>query len=70
MSVLEDMSNKVKQSKINNEGDVLDITGTVTKNKYLYDKEELHLKRKIKDTKEQFAIAEPITPELDKVKPK
>ena len=70
MSVLEDMSNKVKQSKINNEGDVLDIPGTVTKNKYLYDKEELHLKRKIKDTKEQFAIAEPITPELDKVKPK
>lgn len=70
MSVLEDMSNKVKQIEINNEGDVLDITGTVTKNKYLYDKEELHLKRKIKDTKEQFAIAKPITPELDKVKPK
>ena len=71
MSVLKDISNKVKKSEINTEGDVLDITGTLKKNKFILDdKEELQLKRKLKDTKNQIAIAEPITPGLDTVKPK
>ena len=71
MSVLKDMSNKVKKSEINTEGDVLDITGTLKKNKFILDNEkELQLKRKLKDTKNQVVIVEPITPELDKVKPK
>ena len=71
MSVLKDISNKVKKNEINTEGDVLDITGTLKKNKFILDNEkELQLKRKLKDTKNQFLIVEPITPELDKVKPK
>ena len=71
MSVLKDISNKVKKSEISTEGDVLDITGTLKKNKFILDdKEELQLKRKLKDTKNQIAIAEPITPGLDTVKPK
>ena len=71
MSVLKDISNKVKKSEINTEGDVLDITGNLKKNKFILDdKEELQLKRKLKDTKNQVAIAEPINPELDKFKPK
>lgn len=71
MSVLKDLSNKVKKIEINTEGDVLDIKGTLEKNKFILDdKEELQLKRKLKDTKNQVAIAEPITPKLDKVKPK
>ena len=54
------LSNKVKESEINTEGDVLDITGTLKKNKFILDdKEELQLKRKLKDTKNQVAIAEP-----------
>ena len=60
MSVLKDISNKVKKSEINTEGDVLDITGTLKKNKFILDdKEELQLKRKLQDTKNQVAIAEP-----------
>ena len=71
MSVLKDISNKVKKSEINTEGDVLDIKGTLKKNKFILDdKEELQLKRKLKDTKNQVAIAEQINPELDKFKPK
>ncbi len=71
MSVLKDISNKVKKNEINTEGDVLDITGTLKKNKFILDNEkELQLKRKLKDTKNQVVIVEPITPELDKVKPK
>ena len=71
MSVLKDISNKVKKNEINTEWDVLDITGTLKKNKFILDNEkELQLKRKLKDTKNQVVIVEPITPELDKVKPK
>ena len=37
MSVLKDISNKVKKSEINTEGDVLDIKGTLKKNKFILD---------------------------------
>ena len=40
MSVLKDISNKVKKSEINTEGDVLDITGTLKKNKFILDNEK------------------------------
>ncbi len=71
MSVLKDMSNKVKKIKIDPDRDLLDVTGIFNKNNFILDdKEELQLKRKLRDTKEQLAIAEPINPGLDTVKPK
>lgn len=71
MSVLKDMSNKVKKSEINTEGDLLDITRTFEKENFILgDKKEKELKTKLRDTKEKVGIAEPITPELDTVKPK
>lgn len=71
MSVLKDMSNKVKKSEINTKRDSLDITGTLEKNEFIFNNEkEKELKAKLRETKEKVRIAEPITPGLDTVKPK
>ncbi len=71
MSVLKDLSNKVKKIEINTEGDLLDITRTFEKKDFILgDEKEKELKAKLRDTKEKVGIAEPITPGLDTVKPK